>query len=280
LGARWDSAGSVTHAILGEDRSGHKIASPISYSDIFFATTPRAYPATFAYLYGRRDDHRLYWFKLLMAEKAIQWYLKDPASLKNEWEALQPGYRLEDAWYPDIEDHLFSDIQAVNAARKRKLLVPVGKIPVPGAAITKITGLPGSGVSALNVSRPEVIGALAKVVKTYRQQSLHPETIIVGALTQPQSVVDQIRARFPPTQPKAPPTPGFIPLSELPDFHAAGLAVDILQPNDKWQARVLQYALSYWEDRERIHFNSEAWGSVHAWRIIPNPAFRAELLSH
>lgn len=279
LGARWSNAGSVTHAILGEDRSGRKVERPISYSSVFFSTTPRAFPATFAYLYGRRDDHRLYWFKLLMAERAIEWYQKNPRSLKNEWEALRPGYRLEDAWYPDLQDRLYSDVRAVNTARKRNRLTRVGKTPVPGAAIAKVTGLPGSGDPALDVTRPEVIGALAKVVKTYREQSLRPETILVGALTQPQTVVDEIRARFPLPRRKNPLPPGFVPPSDLPDLHAAGLAVDILQPNDKWQARVLQYALSYWEDRERIHFNSEVWGSVHAWRIVPNPEFRTELRS-
>ncbi|MDQ2733307.1 MAG: hypothetical protein M3Y56_16785, partial [Armatimonadota bacterium] len=65
--------------------------------------------------------------------------------------------------------------------------------------------------------------------------------------------------------------------SSLPDLHSAGLTLDILKPANTWEDRVLQYALSYWEDRERIYFKTETWGNLQAWRVVPNPVYRDEL---
>jgi hypothetical protein len=276
LGARWREAGTPAHAILGEDRMGNRVGDPVSYADIFFHTSPRMHTEAFAYLYGLRDDHRAYWFKLLMAEKAIAWYRRDPRSLHDQWMALRPGCPIEDAWYPETDKLLYADGQAVAAGRAAGELIPLSSESIPGVQVGSLPFLPETQ-STLAAARPEVLGALSRVAVTYREESLHPSPLVIVALTQPVDLVAAIRQQYPAPRPRGMLEPSASDPSSDTDMHTLGLAASIRKPTDPWEDRVLQYALSYWEDRERIHFNTETWGGIEAWRITPNPVYKQEL---
>jgi len=54
-------------------------------------------------------------------------------------------------------------------------------------------------------------------------------------------------------------------------LHAVGLCVDVTQPTDPWDAKVLEYALGQLGDRMRIAWLRDA--SVKGCHLCPNPTF-------
>src|SRR5581483_4640032 len=99
---------------------------PLRYEDLYFSTTPRARRDAFAYLYGRSDDHRYYWWKLRASQEVIALYRRDPAAFQRQWEAFFPGRSKEAVWYPDAPAESLADLAALQAACASRRLVPVG----------------------------------------------------------------------------------------------------------------------------------------------------------
>src|SRR5207253_9023278 len=109
--------------VLAQRGSYRRIRPMLSFEDLYFGTTPRSHPDAYSYLYGRSDYHRYYWWKILMAERAIALYRKDPQEFRREWAALRPGQRLEVAWYPNAAEVSFHSVADLERAYTRGKLV-------------------------------------------------------------------------------------------------------------------------------------------------------------
>lgn len=279
LGSAWP--GSTAAAI----RYGRK-GGRLRFEDVYFATTPGARPAAFAYLYGRSDDHRHYWWKLRTAADAIALLRRDPAQMRRVWESYLPGRYAEAAWYPNAHSEnsgAFADLLALDRALKQGRLLPVAASP--GLAAPRPAPLDPQNARRYAALRPEAKGALLLIAAAYRQAGgKGPLTVHDMALTE--RYVELARRRKPAPPSKAPLLPPAPEIKTLPvgppedfDFHATGLAFDIAKPADSAQRKRLDYAIGLLENRHIVWRTEkrEEQPRSPGWHVVPNPRYAAAL---
>lgn len=272
LGPAWP--GSARTAIQSGRRAGG-----LRFEDLYLTTTPRARPAAFAYLYGRSDDHRYYWWKLRAAENALALYRRDPAAFHQQWEAYLPGRAKEAFWYPDGPAQALANLPALQQAHAQRRLVPVKKLPflvVPNAPLD----VPQARWYA--AVRPPAKGALILVAAAYARIG-GSKPLVTGDLTLTQAYVDRARALYPPSGPKPPlwppdlqTLPGGGPAPDF-DFHTTGIAFDLEKPSVSADRKTLLYALGWCADRQILWWREdEARGTRH-YHVVPNPHYAVAL---
>lgn len=265
LGHAWPG---TTSAAIRKGRQGR----PLRFADVYENSTPRNHPEAFTYLYGRSDDHRHYWWKLLACREVIAQYRRDPVAFRTVWEVHLPGRGREAAWYPSGPAHALVDETAIRSAIRLQVLIPV---PVPSLC------LPDTGVRA--VLQPEAAGLLRLIVSTYRQNGGRLRLRLGDmTLTAAESQKLRMMRRLPPPQPPWPPDPDaqHLPGGGPPpdfDYHTTGLAFDILWPENPRDRKILDYAIGFWEDRQVLARREERDTGPRRWHLVPNPRYAAAL---
>lgn len=244
----------------------------LRFAEVYEKTAPRSHPEAFMYLYGRSDDHRHYWWKLLACREIIAQYRKDPVAFRAAWEAHLPGRGREARWYPTGPAHALVDETAVRSAVRLQVLIPV---PVPSLC------LPETGVRA--VLQPEAAGLLRLIVSTYRQNGGRLRLRLGDmTLTTAESQKLRLMRRLPSPKPPWPPDPDALPPpggGPPPDFdyHTTGLAFDLLWPEDPRDRKILDYAIGFWEDRQVLARREERDAGPRRWHLVPNPRYATTL---
>ena len=276
LGSQWP--GSTAPAIQYGQNGG-----PLSFEDLYFATTPKTRPEAFSYLYGRSDDHRHYWWKLRSAQETLAAYRKDKTAFKTAWEALLPGRSKAALWYPDAASLAFPDFSAVSQAQKSGALVPV----TSGAGLTvRPPEIEPAHASELQSLRPESRGALLLLNSLY-QQAGGTAALEIADLTRTSAIAAQRQktkimpplfsfAKIYPPDPDSQDLPGIGPPPGF-DFHTVGLAFDIMKPTDPKTRKILDYALGWCEDRQILWHYEEKDFTPPRYVVVPNPRFAAAL---
>ncbi len=249
---------------------------PLGYEDVYFGASPHSHAMAFAYLYGRGDDHRHYWWKLRSSRLALAAYRQSPAAFEQTWTALLPGRRTEAVWYPDANAHSVADLTALQGANG-KGLVPV--TPLPGL-IVRPAPLDLANAPAYAALQTSAKGALLLALSAYRQAGgVSPLTTGDLALTPAYGL--QVRALHPPRpsllpvyppDPESKTLPGGGPPADF-DYHTTGLAFDILRPALSADAKTLDYALSVLEERGIIAVTEARDNGERRWHIVPNPRY-------
>ena len=274
LGAAWPGSASIA---IRTGRNGQ----PLRFEDFYFATNPKERPEAFAYLYGRGDDHRHYWWKLRAAQEAIALYRKDKAAFHTIWERLSPGRIKTALWYPEAANHVFKNADALKAARKSGGLLPVEA----NSDLTIYPAVPNLPDAPLyNALRPEARGALLLLIAAYRQVG-GTALLETDALTETPALAAKYTAlqkrkprrsvkpvRLYPPDPDAKKLPGTGPPPDF-DFHTAGLAFNLRVPADSQQHKLLAYALGYLEDRQILWHYEEKEFLPAFYVVFPNPRY-------
>lgn len=278
LGDRWRLYGSPEGAIRGvrlASRGSFEPArAPLTYEDLYFKTTPRAQPAAFSYLYGRSDDHRYYWWKILAAERAIALYRRDPAEFREQWRALRPGQRLEVVWYPHSKDLDFHDVPALEKGYAAGQLVhwPVSARS-HGLVLDNIAPLDAANAYQYKGLRPEALGALFRVADLYLANGGSQMPLRIHSLVQTGQYRARLNAVHPPFWMRRPTKPEDIPI----DLEPTGLCFDIERPAAAWNRKVLEYALCWLADRNQIFWTEEWLHGPPCYHVCPSPDSRGEL---
>lgn len=268
LGSAWPGS---TAAAIRYGRAG----KPLSFEHLSLTIGPRSHPQAFDYLYGRGDDHRYYWWKLRTAQEGLALYRRDPAAFRRQWEAFLPGRAKEAYWHPDGPQKAITDLPTLEAAcRERRLL------PVNARAEYLVRPAPSPLHAAL---RPEAKGALILLATAYRRAG-GSGRLQIGDLIRTQEEIDREKARRPPSVtgplwPPAPTTqtlPGGGPPPDF-DFHATGLAFDVLRPPDPRQRKILECALDYLFNRQILWWMDVRDRGLRHYHVVPNPRYAAAL---
>ena len=244
-----------------------------AYSDLYKRVTPTAAPAAFAYLYGRSDDHRNYWWKVLMAEQALTLYHRDPEEFKRQWQSLKPGYSTDVVYYPEPEPLQFQDGASLRAAHRSGEIVPLPPTAPTLGLKTDVATLDPASAPLLKGLRPEAMGALLKLARLYRSHGGKDALVLTGMARTAgyQALWD---AKYP-----RKPLPADVPRD--PEYHTTGLVFDIKRPQRDWDRKVLEYALGALHDSLRIAWRKEGGrdGGPARYHVTPNPRFKSEFMS-
>ncbi len=276
LGAKWP--GTSAAAIEFGKNGGL-----LTFEDVYFEAAPSARPEAFTYLYGRSDDHRHYWWKLRAAQQALALYRRDGTAFDAAWRALLPGRSKAALWFPDAANRAFANFSDVESALKSGALVPV----ISGGGLTiRPPEIGADHAALLQTLRPESRGGLLLLNSLYRRAG-GATNLEVADLTRTNILSEQRKKAkrllpvippkriFPPEAdskdfPGIGPPPGF-------DFHTAGIAFDILRPDDPKTRKILDYALGQCEDREILWHYEEKDFTPARCVIVPNPRYAAAL---
>jgi hypothetical protein len=251
------------------------VTGPTAYEELYRHATPTEQSGAFYYLYGRSDDHRYYWWKVLMAERAIALYRADPAEFTRQWQALKPGLRMEVAWYGDPQSFAFRDVTALRRGASDGTLAGVpADLARRGIQLGEIAPFDPQRRAEYKFLRPEAMGALLRIAAVYRSSGGR-EPLRVLSLVQSSEGAGYWRSLHPLPRPKLPPGETYV---EDPDFHPTGLVFDLARPAGEWDRRVLEYALGTLYDRLRISWQvEEEAGRRRHYHVVPNPTYRQEL---
>ncbi|NLC57798.1 MAG: lytic transglycosylase domain-containing protein [Armatimonadetes bacterium] len=251
-----------------------------SFAEVYFGISPRRRTQAFSYVYGRADDHRYYWWRVLAAAQAIQLYRDDPARFRAEWEALAPGFPLDRAWYPEALREPFADVAALRAAHRRGILLAIPDAPRRyGFAPRAVAPLDPDNERWYRGVRPEALGMMHTLAALYQAEGGRAPLRVTGAAAtvayarQEAATRGEAEAEGQGSPAEASGTAEEAPPPPL-TLHAAGLCVDVARPAASWDRKVLEYALSYLGDRMRIAWLRDF--SADAYHLCPNPAFAAE----
>ncbi|HTE19842.1 MAG TPA: hypothetical protein VK689_15870, partial [Armatimonadota bacterium] len=245
----------------------------VSFTELYRRVSPTATPAAFSYLFGRSDDHRYYWWKVLMAERALDLYRRDPAEFERQWRALQPGLSADAAYYPEPAPLQFADAAALQEAYSSGVLVPLpssaGSLGLQTANLAVLE--PGRGTLHKGL-RPEAMGALLRLAQHYASfGGREPLTLL--SMVQSADYRHMWLARYPPK-----PLPPNVPRD--PEFHTTGLTFDVKTPADNWDRKVLEYALGRLYDTLRISWRKEDDGGSRRYHVVVNPEYTAEMVEY
>ncbi|MGV3722492.1 MAG: hypothetical protein ACO1SX_16420 [Actinomycetota bacterium] len=167
-----EGIGSRTYLASRSGSSGRLgIGRWLPYTEMYQRVSPTATPAAFSYLFGRSDDHRYYWWKVLMAERALDLYRKDATEFERQWRDLHPGLNADAVFLPETDQRQFADNAALAAAYRAGELV---RLPASAAALgirtQNIAVLAPQSAGLHKGLRPEAMGALLRLAHIYRSQ--------------------------------------------------------------------------------------------------------------
>jgi hypothetical protein len=240
----------------------------LPYAEVYRRVSPRATPAAFSYLFGRSDDHRYYWWKVLAAERALAEFERDPLAVEREWMALKPGYSTDVVWYPEPGPLQFADDDALRAGYRDGVLVHLPSAAVNlGIRTADLATLAPQSTPLFKGLRPEAMGALLRIAHIYRSAGA-TDLLTAVALTQTTVYRERWLQKFP-----LPPLPPGTPRD--PEYHTTGLVFDLRRPSRDWDRKVLEYSLGRLYDSRRIAWRTEEGGRTY--HVVPNPEFREEM---
>lgn len=273
LGSRWQQFPSTEAAIRGVVGAG-RVRAPLSFEELYFKTRPLTHPMAFSYLYGRSDNHRYYWWKILAAERSIDIYRRDPDEFHQQWRALRPGQRREVVWYPDSKALNFKDVADLKRGYASGQLV---RWPANARSRGLVLGdaAPLDPANAFHYKglRPEALGALYRITAVYLANGGSKAPLRIHSLVQPESYRAKLNATRPPSWMRYRTEPDEIPI----DLQPTGLCFDIERPAAEWNRKVLEYALGVLADRNQIAWVEEREQGPRRYHITPAPQFRQEL---
>ena len=266
-----EAGASRTMRLFASEAGGSRRWIP--FTDLYRRVSPTGTPAAFSYLFGRSDDHRYYWWKVLMAERALNLYRRDPAEFERQWRALQPGLSADAAYYPEPAALQFADAAALQEAYSGGVLVPLpGNASSLGLQTAHLTVLDPARGSLHKGLRPEAMGALLRLAHLYRSfGGREPLTLL--SMIQSADYRSMWTARYPPKQ-----LPPGIPRD--PEFHTTGFTFDLKTPTDNWDRKVLEYALGRLYDTLRISWRKEDDGGSRRYHVVVNPEYAAEMVEY
>lgn len=269
-----------TVSLFGRSHGQTRLASrggsygrTLPYNELYRSVTPLSAPSAFGYLFGRSDDHRYYWWKALMAERALDLYRKDPAEFERQWRELQPGLSADAAYYPDITPHQFADNGALQQAYRDGTLVrlPAGTSSL-GMVTANLASLEPGSSHLFKGLRPEAMGALLRVAHIYRSHGGR-EPLKVLSMVQTNAYRSVWNARYPEK-----PLPAGVPKD--PEYHTTGLTFDLQRPSDEWSRKVLEFSMGRLYDSLRISWRKEVEGGSRRYHVVVNPEYKAEMAGH
>jgi hypothetical protein len=267
LGPRWP--GSAALAIRGG-----ATGEPLTFEELLFTTTPNQHPEAFSYLYGRSDDHRHYWFKLLAAEQVLAAYQKSKSEFHQTWETNLPGRRIEAYWYPEATPLASQNLDALS---RRTDLVPVTN--QPGLVVVPAMDDPANA-ARYGKLLPAAKGALLAVVKEFRNNG-GKGPLQTADLTLTQEYIERARLLHPPKPPRPPifpPDPeadatiGGGPPRRF-DYHMTGIAFDLVRPSNPLDRKILEYTLDNMAARGLLVYIEAKDRDLRRYHIIPHPAY-------
>jgi hypothetical protein len=243
----------------------------LPYTELYQRVSPTGTPEAFSYLFGRSDDHRYYWWKVLMAERALNLYRKDPQDFERQWQALKPGLNADAVYYPEVEKLQFADNAALREGYRS------------GALVTLPASAAGLGIRTANLAtlapdnaalhkglRPEAMGALVRLSQIYRSSG-GGEPLVAVSLVQSNAYRQLWDTRYPDR-----PLPPGVPKD--PEYHSTGAAFDLQRPTRDWDRKVLEYSLGVLYDRLRISWRKETEAGSQRYHVAVNPEFKTELV--
>lgn len=249
----------------------------ISFERVYLTTSPRSHAAAFAYLYGRSDDDRHYWWKLLASEQELAAYRKAPKTALAHWEKLLPGRRLEALWVPSGPEIAFADLEVVQQATHEGVLTPIRS----GAeVVVRDQPLDPAHKEEYSALRLPTIGALHLISAAFRKSGgrlplTAGDLILTEPLAEQQRAQDRLRPRrgkpWPP-DPRAQLRPIGGPPPEF-NYHTTGWVFDLLLPTDRLQRETLEYALGCLEERRIIAVTAARDNGELRFHICPNPRY-------
>lgn len=239
LGSRWN--GSSADAI----RAG-RLGGKLTYEDYYLDLDPLRQQPALAYLMGRSDHHRYYWWKIRVAQEVLKAYRENREALVQEWSNLYPGRSRDVLWYPAAHK---------NADPKRA------------------SPLKPETLGVLELIRQEFIKADGTVALTPYGVTLSSEDrakLKTGWLKKHPAKPPAMRPEMPPV----PPVPSVLPEGLPPltfDYHGTGVVVDISLPQNAIQRSLLEYALSQLADQGVLAYSLEKEFGTSHFHITPNP---------
>lgn len=252
---------------------GTTSGSRMPYSELYRRVSPVATPAAFSYLFGRSDDHRYYWWKVLMAERALNLYRQDPAEFERQWQELRPGYSADVAYYQDPAPLQFADNNALRDGFHTGTLVSLpANAGAYGVRTMNLAALEPASAGLHKGLRPEAMGALLQLGQVYRSNGGRAPLDVV-AMVQSAAYRQLWDARYP-----DPPLKGNTPKD--PEYHTTGLVFDLKQPANAWDRKVLEFALGRLYDNLRISWRKENEGGSLRYHVVANPEFKDELAEY
>lgn len=248
-------------------RLASRSGAGIPYGAAYRALNPIAAPEAFHYVYGRSDDHRYYWWKVLMAERCLSLFRADPAECERQWASLAPGRPIEAAWYPEAPDLRFSDEQAVRQGLESGALAPLTpKLAKMGVRTTGLSDLKASWAPLSKCLRPESLGLLARVAADYRYSGGR-SALTITAMARSQEYQSLWEAAYQPLKPgEAPPL--------TPSYLTSGWIFHLAPPTDRRDRRILEYVLGRLYDSLQISWRLVDVGPARRYVIVPNPEFK------
>jgi hypothetical protein len=270
------ASGGDSRALLASRNGGYVLGGRgrwLPYTEVYRRITPTGTPAAFGYLFGRSDDHRYYWWKVLMAERALNLYRKNTAEFERQWQALQPGYSADMAYYPEP-----APLQFRNNADLRQAYQDASLVFLPANATA--LGIRTQNLAALEPTsaglhkglRPEAMGALLRLAHLYISSGGR-EGLTLLTMVQTMEYRSQWDARYP-----DPPLPPNVPKD--PEFHTTGLTFDLKRPTEDWDRKVLEFALGRLYDNLRISWRHEREAGSRRYHVVINPQFKDEMIDY
>jgi hypothetical protein len=270
-GAKWPGSATAAITDCGEGSADSRY---LTYENVYFGSTPSCHPDAFKYLYSRGDDHRHYWWKLRVAQEALDLYSRNTAESARICRGYYPGSPAPTVWYGKTHPFLLT-LDDLNAAHGNHDLVLV--TPTRDMLPVQTVDDPVNA-KAYSVLRPSAAGALELIMEAYRKcggaaqirlpnltrtidLNLRRDRRIAASKPAP--------ASFEPGKPLWPPQPD--PTHDQFDYHISGIEFDIERPENANDRMIMDYCIGYLEDRGIIlRMDSK---EENAWQIVPNPKY-------
>lgn len=236
----------------------------LPYTEMYQRVSPTGTPAAFSYLFGRSDDHRYYWWKVLMAERALDLYRKDATEFERQWRDLHPGLNADAVFLREVDQHQFDNDAELTAAYREGRLV---RLPAAAAAMgirtQNVAALAPRSTALHKGLRPEAMGALLRLARIYRGQG-GQQPLTAVSLVQSNAYRRLWDVRYP-----QPPLPPSVPKD--PEFHSTGYTFDLAAPARDWDRKVLEYSLGSLYDNLYISWRKENQAGARRYHVVANP---------